>query len=114
MRRVHHGDRWRWAKTLIACFDDLRDKFATMKPPILDREVIANFSGSPNGLVLWLICAKSADVRRMSAQKNVLRRLVTEAMARRGFADEARDSLQLYFTSHEEIEAGGGRFYYFR
>jgi hypothetical protein len=114
MTRLQDQERWRWGKSLIACFDDLRAEFSAMEPPILDREVIPDLAGSPNGLVLWLICAKSADVPRMSSQSDALRHLVTDAIARRGFAAEARDSLRLLFTSHEEIEAGGGRFYYFR
>jgi hypothetical protein len=107
-------ERWRWGKSLIACFDDLSGEFTAIVPAILDREVIGGFSGNPNGLALWLICAKSADVPRMSLQHEALRRLVTGAMERRGFSAEARDSLRLFFTSHEDIEAAGGRFYYFR
>lgn len=114
MAQRRDEEQWRWGKSLVACFEDLKEKFSAMEPPILDREVVPDLAGGPNGLGLWLICAKSADVARMSSQSDGLRRLVTDAMARRGFAAEARDSLRLFFTSREEIEAGGGRFHYFR
>jgi len=114
MTRVQNEEKWRWGESLLACFDDLSGEFTAMEPPILDREIIPDLAGSPNGLVLWLICAKSADVPRMSSRNNSLRCMVIDAMARRGFAAEARDSLRLFFTSHEDIEAGGGRFFFFR
>jgi hypothetical protein len=107
-------DRWRWGKALLSCYDDLKADLAARDPAVLDREVIPNFDGSANGLFLWLICARSSDVPRLSAQEGELRVLVTTAMARRGFSREAQDSLGLNFTSREDIEAGGGRFYYFR
>jgi hypothetical protein len=50
----------------------------------------------------------------MSSQADALRYLVIDAMARRGFPAEAQDSLRLFFASREDIEAGGGRFCYFR
>ena len=114
MTRLQDEELWRWGKSLLGCFDDLRGEFAATDPPIVDREVIPDLAGGPNGLALWLICAKSDDVPRMSSQYDALRRLVTNAMGRRGFATEAQDSLRLLFTSQEEIGARGGRFYYFR
>ena len=114
MTRTADSDTWRWGKALLACFDDLKTILAARNPAVLDREVIPDFSGTANGLGLWLICARSSDVPRLSAQEEALRALVTDAMAHRGFSREAQDSLRVYFTSREDIEAGGGRFYYFR
>jgi len=53
-------------------------------------------------------------VPALERQAADLRVLFTDAMARHGFPQSARDTLWLGFTSQEEIEQAGGRFAYFR
>jgi hypothetical protein len=107
-------DTWRWGKALLACFDELRPQLIQHRPSVVDREVIPDFGGSPDRLTLWLICAKKSDVPALEREAANLRELLTEAMGHHGFPQSARDTLWLGFTSHEQIEQGGGRFAYFR
>jgi hypothetical protein len=64
-------------------------------------------------LSIWLTCSNSNEVSRPSAQNDELRALFVDAMLTRGFPKAACESLRVLFTSHEDIEAGGGRFYFF-
>jgi hypothetical protein len=107
-------DTWRWGKALVACFDELRPQLLQQRPAVVDREIIPDFGGSPDKLFLWLICAKKSDVPALERQADNLRVLFTEAMARHGFPQSARDTLWIGFTSQEHIEQGGGRFAFFR
>jgi hypothetical protein len=107
-------DRWRWGKLLMACFDHLQPILARRDPPVLDREIIPDFVGGPDGLSIWLICSNSNEVSRLSLQHDELRTLFADAMSSHGFPKLACESLRVLFTSHEDIEAGGGRFYFFR
>ena len=114
MATAAKADTWRWGKSLVACFDELRQQLAEHQPPVVDREVIPSFTGTPDKLVLWLICAKKSQVPKLKRQAADLRALFTEAMARHEFPQSARDALWLGFTSLEHIEEGGGRFAFFR
>jgi hypothetical protein len=107
-------DRWRWGKLLMACFDNLEPILARRDPPVVDRENIPDFGGGKNALSIWLICSNSSEVSRLSVQHDELRTLFVDAMSSRGFPKASCESLRVLFTSHEEIEAGGGRFYFFR
>jgi hypothetical protein len=107
-------DRWRWGKLLVACFDNLLPILARRDPPVVDREIIPDFGGGPDGLSIWLICSNRNEVSRLSVQNDELRTLFVDAMLSRGFPKAACESLRVLFTSNEDIEAGGGRFYFFR
>jgi hypothetical protein len=108
------SDTWRWGNELVACFDELKPELGIFQPAVIDREIIPDFSGSPDGLVLWLICAKERGVATLEAEAPHFRSLFAAAMTRRQFPQSAIDSLWLGFTSHEQINKGGGRFGYFR
>jgi O-acetyl-ADP-ribose deacetylase (regulator of RNase III) len=65
--------------------------------------------------LFWFICETEALKRRfreetLSIATERLRHLAREA----GFPRSSTDTLQTDVTSSEEIEAGGGRFYFFR
>jgi hypothetical protein len=62
------NDRWRWGKLLMACFDNLLPILARRDPPVVDREIIPDFGGGPDGLSIWLICSNRNEVSRLSVQ----------------------------------------------
>lgn len=103
-----------WGNQMLACFDDLRPDLAKHEPPVIDREVIPSFSGDPDGIVIWLICDCSEDVVLLEAAKPALTTLLQERMGHRGFPASAIESLLVSMTSLQDIESGGGRFYFFR
>ena len=110
----HTEERWRWGTELIACFDDLKWPLSQRTPPILDKEVIPDFGGSPDGLVLWVICDRHDDVASLEAQHADLTQLFQAQMTKRDFPASAVSSLRLFMTSREDIDLGGGRFAFFR
>jgi hypothetical protein len=80
-----------------------------------DYEVIPDFTGSPEGMFVWFIC----DTRALKLQfrdgaliscSDKLRSMAIAA----GFPETAAASLMTDVTSKEDIEAGGGRFAFFR
>ncbi len=105
---------WHWGKKMLACFDELRADFAQHKPPIIDREDIPSFSGDPDGMVIWIICKHSDGVNQLETDKPALTTLLQERMGHRGFPPAAIESLFVSVTSLQDIESGGGRFYFFR
>ena len=105
---------WHWGNQMLACFDDLRESFAERDPPIVDREVIPPFCGKPDDMFIWLICEHHDDVSRMSDDADALASLLRSRMTSRGFPESAVDTVGVSFTSLQDIEAGGGRFYFFR
>jgi len=107
-------DNWYWGKQMVACFDDLRKEFGVHHPPVVDREIMPQFSGSPDDMFLWFICEKADDVQRLKSNEGPLKSRIQDRMKIRGFPNSATDSLQVGSTSLEDIEEGGGRFYYFR
>lgn len=108
------SDTWRWGNDLVACFDELKPELGASQPAVIDSEIIPDFSGSPDGLVLWLICDRKRDVGSLEAQAENFRALFAAAMRRHQFPQSAIDSLRLGFTSQEQITNRGGRFAYFR
>jgi len=78
----------------------------------VDQEVIPNFDGTPNGISVWFICEHYYATERFDAQS------ATEALKNKlrnaGFPQDAVETLQTRVTSQTEIQAGGGRFYFFR
>jgi hypothetical protein len=99
---------------LVACFDDLRSVFAARLPAIVDREIMPQFDGRPDDMFIWFICERAADVPLAETQRLELQAAVQERMTTRGFPKQAVESLRCGVTSLEDIDAGGGRFYYFR
>jgi hypothetical protein len=111
---MQKNDHFRWGMELVACFDDLRPAFARRCPPIVDREIMPHVGGRPDDLFIWFICERALDVPLAQSQRLELQAAIQERMTAHGFPEEAVDTLQSGVTSLEDIEAGGGRFYYFR
>ncbi len=99
---------------MVDCVERLR-RSGACAVPFVDAEVMPPFDGRPNGIFVWFICETEALKRQfreetLSIATERLRYLASEA----GFSRSSADSLQTDVTSSEEIEAGGGRFYFFR
>jgi hypothetical protein len=107
-------DHFCWGTELVACFDELRPAFARRSPPIVDREIMPHLDGRPDDIFIWFICERAADVTLAEAHRRELQAAIQERMVAHGFPKHAVDTLQSGVTSLEDIEVGGGRFYYFR
>jgi hypothetical protein len=74
--------------------------------------VIPNFDGTPNGIFAWFICEHYYARQEFDLQA------VTEALRKKlrdaEFPQDAVETLRTGVTSQTEIQAGGGRFYFFR
>jgi hypothetical protein len=83
--------------------------------PFVDWEVMPPFDGSPDGIFVWFICQTIAlkDRFRRESLRDATLRLRTMAVES-GFPSAAAETLQSDVTSAEEIDTGGGRFYFFR
>ena len=102
------SQKFKWALLVVDCMKGLRDDGF----PFVDQEVIPNFDETAHGISAWFICRddnareRFALPRATKALKNKLRSA--------GFPQDAVETLQTRVTSQTEIEAGGGRFYFFR
>lgn len=106
--------QFRWGKLVAECAQELL-RSQSWSATIVDVEVIPPFDGSPDGIFVWFICARRADVpvhraKSLPQATSRLRELLTAA----GFPASGYSSLQSDFTSVEDIDAAGGRFNYFR
>jgi hypothetical protein len=100
--------QFRWGLLLIDCMKQLRAEGLH----IVDQEVIPSFDGEPNGLVAWFICehTNAAEDFDLHAMTEALRSKMQDA----GFPQSAVETLRTSVTSQSEIQAGGGRFFFFR
>jgi hypothetical protein len=110
---VEAKERFRWGSLVVDCALRLRGDRAL--PGIVDVEVIPPLDGSPHNILAWFICATRAEVApfraaTLSAATSRLRGTLLAA----GLPAAAASSLRTDITSLEDIEAGGGRFAYFR
>ncbi|MEU4476161.1 hypothetical protein [Micromonospora sp. NPDC023888] len=81
---------------------------------VVDLEVIPSFDGSSEEMRAWLIFSMVEEAQAAREEAPALEERARAVLAKRGYPAEALPSFRLYFTSVPEIEAGGGRFYYFR
>lgn len=83
--------------------------------PFVDWEVIPPFDGSAEDIFVWFICATRAlkDGFRAECLDEATKRLRTKVVAE-AFPHAAAETLRSDATSVEEIDAGGGRFHFFR
>jgi hypothetical protein len=100
--------RFKWALLVLDCMKQLRAegfRFA-------DQEVIPNFDGTPDGISAWFICEHNHAREQFDLQA------ATQALKTRlrsaGFPQDAVETLGTGVTSQTEVQAGGGRFYFFR
>ncbi len=100
--------QFKWALLVVDCMKRFRDDGFRF----VDQEVMPNFDGTPNGICSWFICEQYCAKEQFDLQ------LATEALENKlrgaGFPQEAIETLRTSATSQTEIQAGGGRFYFFR
>jgi hypothetical protein len=107
-------DHWKWGKTMLACVTALRAN-QTAPCVFIDQELIPHLDGRPDDMFVWFICRTSADKEAFRcSQLAPISDALKERMAGAGFPDYAIASLRTDVTSKEDIEAGGGRFGFFR
>jgi hypothetical protein len=100
--------KFKWASLVVDCMKQLNAEGFCF----VDQEVIPNLDGTPDGMSAWFICehayarAKFDVHAAAEALKNKLRAA--------GFPQAAVGTLRTLVTSQTEIQAGGGRFYFFR
>jgi len=100
--------RFRWGLLLIDCMKQLRAEGL----PFVDEEVIPNFDGDPNELAAWFICEHDSAKERFDLQTST--EALKSKMRGAGFPQPAVETLWTGVTSQTEIQAHGGRFYFFR
>ncbi|MBZ5666657.1 MAG: hypothetical protein LAO30_18850 [Acidobacteriia bacterium] len=100
--------KFRWGQLLIDCMKQLREEGL----PFIDQEVVPNFKGDSNGLAAWFICEHYSAKERfdLEASTEALKKKMRDA----GFPHHAVETLWTGVTSRTEIQAGGGRFHFFR
>jgi hypothetical protein len=107
-------EHFRWGKLVVECARLLQERQA-MPVAFVDVEVIRPFNGSPEGIFVWFICAKRAEVSPFRTDSlSIGTANLREALLSAGFPALGAFSLRTDVTSLEDIEAGGGRFAYFR
>jgi hypothetical protein len=107
-------EHFRWGTLVVGCARQLSQHLA-LPVPFVDVEVIPPFDGSPDGISVWFICARR--VQTPSFRTDSLAIATTElrkALLSAGLPATGAASLRTAVTSLEDIEAGGGRFAYFR
>ena len=99
---------FRWGLLLIDCMKQLRSEGLHF----VDQEVIPDFDGTSNGLFAWFICEQYSATESFDLQgaSEALKNKMRDA----GFPQGAVETLRTGITSQTEIQAGGGRFLFFR
>jgi hypothetical protein len=83
---------------------------------IVDVEILPQLSGDPDGMCGWLIFVSRAEATRARAPAKArkIESKVRAALVDDGFPTSSVGSFEVRYTSVPEIEAGGGRFAFFR
>lgn len=99
---------FRWALLLTDCMKQLSAEGL----PFVDQEVLPRLDGEPSALTAWFICEHHAAREKfdLPGATEALRNKMRAA----GFPLHAVQTLRTAVTSQTEIQAGGGRFYFFR
>ena len=114
--KVLNDPRARYVLLVEGVMVEIIPRFETLEPPVTYHTFFGDFSGGP-GMTIWFAFADRAAKERAqhSGVASQIRRETEEALVQHGYpAESLRSDLHLDFTSDEEIEAGGGRFYFFR
>jgi hypothetical protein len=107
-------ERWKWGKAMLACIAEVKAR-QTSSCVFTDQEVMPRFDGRPDDMFVWFICRTKAEkekFKRSRLGKN--NEVLKDRMARANFPAQAIESLGTDVTSEEDIQAGGGRFFFFR
>jgi len=100
--------KFKWALLVVDCMKQLRAQGF----PFVDQQVMPNFDGTPNKMFVWFICEHYYAGQRFDVQAATaaLKNKLRDA----GFPQDGIETLRTGVTSQTEIQAGGGRFYFFR
>ena len=99
---------FKWARLVVDCMKQLKAEGFRF----VDQEVIPNFDATPNGIFAWFICEH--DGAREEFDLQLAKEGLTNKLRDAGFPHGAVGTLKTAVTSQTEIQAGGGRFYFFR
>ena len=96
--------------------ETLIPRFERLDPPIVFHHYFGAFSGGPGMTIWYAFKDRAAKDRAIAAGIDEhIRRQTESVLVERGYPSHAVPlELQIEFTSDEEIEAGGGRFGFFR
>jgi hypothetical protein len=81
---------------------------------VADVEIKPQLSGEPDEMFGWLIFATEDEVKRARSVAPRIEARIKAALVASGFPPSAAASFEVGFTCFPEIEAGGGRFQFFR
>ena len=102
------NQEFKWALLVVDCMKQLRAAGFLF----VDQEVIPKFDGTPSGMSAWFICEHNhaSEQFNLQAATEALKNKLRDA----GFPQDGVETLRTLVTSQTKIEAGGGRFYFFR
>ena len=105
---------FKWAHLIVACTKRLRDSMVC-PVPFVDCQIIPPLTGDPDNIGVWFICDTILEKERfrfeaLSFATERLRMMAVED----GFPTASAETLRSDVTSEEDIQRGGGRFYFFR
>ena len=112
---VTNNDTWYWGKTVVECLQELRENATALPIHFVDYEVLPPFDGRAEDIFVWFICQNRIEkeqFRQRSLEAATV--ALTEMLKQKSFPESAISSLRTGVTSQQEIEEGGGRFYFFR
>jgi hypothetical protein len=110
------GAKLRFAAPLLAHATLAKLQLEKLGLAVQDVEIVPQLSGAPEDMFGWLIFATRRDAdgaRSPRAAEKILSK-VRHDLAQAGFPAQAIATFQIGLTSTPEIEAGGGRFAFFR
>jgi len=90
------------------------DAFKDLGVSIVDVELIPNFNGSPEGLFCWFILGTEREKLTAKSRASEIEAEARRLLAQVGFPAVAIPSFKFGYTCQPEIDAGGGRFAFFR
>jgi hypothetical protein len=102
-----------WGKLVVSCLRSQRET-QVEAPAFVDFEVLPHFDGRPDDMFVWFFCALRTEVAPFRARLVRVTQDLREVLLKRDFPAQAAATLKIDVTSMEDIEAGGGRFAYFR
>jgi hypothetical protein len=102
------NQKFKWALLVVDCMKQLRAEGFLF----VDQEVVPNFDGTPNEMSAWFICEHYAAREKFDAEAATV--ALKDKLRSAGFPQGGVETLRTRVTSQTEIQAAGGRFYFFR
>jgi len=115
-RDAHYAEQARYVRELAEAVEALMPAFGGLRPPVVSFRHVGPLDPTPDDRTIWFVVPDRAALRRAEAE-GLAGRLLVETrteLERRGYPASGRATLAVRLTSQEDIDAGGGSFYYFR